>query len=274
MSDLQTAVRAKVEAAEIDRDPFPHVVVPDLLPEDFFRGLAGSLPPLEAFELSKNGLKANLTLDEDDEHFMAAPEGFRAAWGVLRDEVVRDTIAPVLIDRFEDEIREKYAALWSPELADELMADGLAASDGRIMARKEGYVLDPHSDAAHYAVTCLLYFATADDESSGALCLFRPERRPELRHVSTYYPEKEEGIAAELVKAIPIRENLFVSFVNGPESLHGVRIERREDASVRITYQTHIRPRHDLRKEAASLIGRLEDPAARGRWERYVEAKS
>lgn len=274
-TDLQEAVRAKVEGAELHREPFPHVVIPDLLPEPFFRELAESIPPLETFEQSKKGLKANLVLDDENPYFIATPEGFRDVWIRLRDEVARETFAPILVERLQSEIRAKYAALFSPEIADDAIAEGFGTTDGRIMARRPGYVLNPHTDSAHYAVTCLLYFTSAEDQSSGALCLFRPERTPELHHVSTYFPDREEGIGAELVKEIPIRENLFVAFLNGQASLHGLRVDRRDDDSQadRITYQCHIVLRHDLRPEVATLIERLPDPAARQRWERYVEAR-
>jgi hypothetical protein len=269
-AELQEVVRDKLETAEIHRDPFPHLVIPDLLPEPWFRRLADSVPPLETFEQSKNGIKADMPLDEDDPHFAAAPADFRAAWSVLRDDLLRGTIAPVLRQRLEGEIREKYADLFSAELAERIMADGLDASPGRIMARRPGYDLRPHTDPAHFAVTCLLYFTAARDEASGALCLFRPERTPELHDVSTYYPDREEGIGAELVKTIPIRENLFVAFLNGRESLHGVHIERGSDAGIRLTHQAHVLPRHDIRLEAESFIPEL-DYAAGERGRRWVD---
>jgi hypothetical protein len=141
------------------------------------------------------------------------------------------------------------------------------------MLRKPGYKLGPHTDSAMYAITCLLYFTGADEESSGALCLFRPERRPELKHVSTYYPDEEEGIEAEVAKVIPIRENLFVAFVNGQESLHGVRVDADHPSNeFRMTYQAHLVLEHDPRKQVPSYLedDRLADPAARERWERYA----
>ena len=271
---FQHAVRAKVESAEIHSEPFPHLVIPDLLPEPFFRELADSVPPVETFEQGRRGLKANLPLIETNPYFAAAPERFRAAWGRLRDEMIGASIGPALVLRLEREIRQKYAYLLSPELADKIMTDGLVSSAGRIMFRKPGYELKAHTDSAHFAVTCLLYFTSAEDESSGALCLFRPERTPALRDLSTYFPEREEGIAAELVKEMPIRENMFVAFLNGRESLHGVRIDPDSgSATGRLTYQAHVLPGHDVRQDAEAFADDLADPDARRRWQRYVEAQ-
>jgi hypothetical protein len=266
---VQAAVREKVEAAEIHRVPFPHVVIDDLVPVPFFRRLADSIPSFDA-ELSQKGIKANLSLETD---FDEAPEEFRAAWGRLRDEIVPAAIVDVLARRLEDEIREKYAEVYSPEIADEIMAGGLVSTDGRIMLRKPGYTLQAHTDPARFAVTCLLYFTSAGDDSSGALCFFEPERTPEVRHTATYYPDREEGIGAKLAKVIPISENLFVAFLNGFRSLHGVRVERGKEAVPRLAFQTHILPRHDPRKQEAALVERLSDPGARTRWEAWMAEK-
>jgi len=273
---MQAGIRARVEAAEVARDPFPHVVVEDLLPEPFFRRLAETIPPVETFKQSKNGRKADMPLIATNKAFLATPEDFRETWSTLRDDVLRDTVAPVLADRLHDDVRRKFADLLSPEIADEVMADGLVSSAGRIMLRKPGYTLGPHTDSAMYAITCLLYFSEADAESSGALCLYRPERRPELKHVSTYYPDEEEGIEAEVVKVIPIRENLFVAFVNGQEALHGVTVDADQPSDeFRMAYQAHLVLEHDPRKEVPAYLAdeRLADPAARERWQRYVDER-
>ena len=274
MLPVDASVRQKVESAEIRSEPFPHVVIPDLLPEPFFRELASSIPPVELFEPSKGGIKSDLRVRERNAYFQAAPEEFKATWRRLRDEVYRAVLVPTLTSRLERELREKYADLFSPELADEIMAAGLESSDGQILARRPGYHLKPHLDSAHFGITLLLYFTAADNESTGALCLFRPERTPEMWDVSTYYPERIEGINVELVEEIPIRENLFVAFLNRRDSLHGVRIAATDSqATIRMTYQSHIRPKRDLRLEAEDFAEGLADPAARKRWQRYVDAR-
>jgi hypothetical protein len=264
--DLQAAVRGKVESAEIHGEPFPHLVIPDFLPEAFFRRLEEAIPPLSTF--SGEGVRANLQLER---YFDRAPEEFRAVWGELRDELLRGSLGEVLIQRLENEIREHYAAVYSGEIADEIIAGGLEIPDGRLMLRKPGYTLKPHTDPARFAVTCLLYFTSAGDDSSGALCLFEPERTPEVRHTSAYYPQNEEGIAANLAKVIPISKNLFVAFVNSFRSLHGVRVERNEAAVPRLAFQAHILPKHDPRSASAEWLDRLHDPVARARWQAWAD---
>jgi hypothetical protein len=272
-SDLQAAVRQKVEAAPIEREPFPHFVIEDFLPGEFFARLDDTMPPVADFQ-PDDEIKSNLRIEDRNKYFARAPEDFRDVWGRLRDEVIQDVVAPVLCRRLEDDIREKFAALFTDEIADEVMRGGLVSNPGRIMARKPGYNLRPHSDSAHFAVTCLLYFTSGGEVNSGALCLYRPEREPELRHAGTYYAEREEGIAIELAESIPIAGNLFVAFLNTPISLHGVRIKEGEAATGdRLAYQVHILPREDPRRKLDENLEKLDEGVARDRWDSYLERR-
>lgn len=89
-----------------------------------------------------------------------------------------------------------------------------------------------------------------------------------MKHASTYYPEKEEGIGVSLARKIPIVENLFVAFVNLPTSLHGLRVDKEQAADdfVRFVYQMHIVPRV---LKVGTLYERL-DEHHRDRWERFA----
>jgi hypothetical protein len=81
-------------------------------------------------------------------------------------------------------------------------------------------------------------------------------------------------VAVELAEEIPIRENVFVAFLNRRDALHGVQIDAADSPeTIRMTYQAHI-PKHDVRRDAESFVDALTDPAARKHWERYVEGRS
>ena len=170
-------------------------------------------------------------------------------------------------------VHDKFADLFSPEIADEVMGGGLVSSAGRIMLRKPGYKLGPHTDSAMYAITCLLYFTEAGRGVVGR-ALPLPARAPPRAQARLHVlPGRGGGDRAEVVKVIPIRENLFVAFVNGRESLHGVRVDADQPTNeFRMTYQAHLVLEHDPRKQVPSYLedDRLADPAARERWERYA----
>jgi hypothetical protein len=259
----------QVEAAVLHDDPFAHVVVDELLPADVFERLAAAIPAERYFD----GNKKKLDLDTADanEHFRAAPERTQAVWRAVRDAIFRDAVTPILARRFADGLREKYEFLFGPEIASEVLARGFTSTPGRIQGRRPGYDLKPHLDSAHFGITCLLYFSTSGADDSGALCLFRPEREPEVRHSSTYYPVEQEGISIEVAKTIPIHENMLVAFLNERNALHGVKIDSGAQKAdfVRYAYQCQIVP---VGFSIEKLYPRLSGEA-KTRWQRVVERK-
>jgi hypothetical protein len=262
-------VADKAESAPIEEAPFPHVAIYDFLPPEAFARLTKAMPKPAGFKAAKNTRKLDLDVVESSAEFGRLSERDQQQWRGARDAVIRETVAPILARRFEPWLREKYEWLLGAELAAEFVDRGLTSTNGRVMGRRPGYKLDPHLDSAHFGVTCLLYFTSAADADSGALCLYRPTRELEVKHVSTYYPDKEEGVDVELAKTIPVRENLFVAFVNGPASLHGFGVEQEaaEAEYLRFVYQSHVVLR-DFRRD--EVYERLPEPQ-RARWAELVE---
>lgn len=231
------------------------------------QALMDAFPEIDAFELTGKGLKLELDIVDTNRAFSALPTTTQRPWRELRD-LMKETVSPVLADRFGTELRAHYTWLLGDSLASEVLEPGLVTTDGRLMGRGLGYRLEPHLDSAHMGVTCLLYFATAGDASQGALCLYRPQAVPAVLDASTYYPAKQEGIPAVVEREVAVRPNRFVAFANSPVSLHGFsRPAPAADAPPwRFVYQCHLLPR-DF--NITHLAPRLSD-AHRKRWERLL----
>jgi hypothetical protein len=221
---------------------------------------------LEAFARRGGGLKLELDIVDGAPEFDALPPVARSVWAGVRDEV-RASVLAALVPRLDALIREKYVWLLGDELAQEVLAAGMTTTNGRLMGRAPGYELAPHLDAAHMGVTCLLYLSTPTDPSDGALGLFRPDRSLEVRHATTYYPDKAEGVGSTLVGTIRVQTNLFVAFVNGPGSLHGLARPADSATPWRFVYQCHVVPK-GFKKSA--IAARLPGPQ-RARWDALAE---
>jgi hypothetical protein len=268
---LQVAMNAaadKLRVAPIISEPFTHAHIDDFLPRQFYAQLKGSIPPLEYFQSYKMDWKYDLDISQghdEPSRFDRCPESTRQAWTGLRDSIFRDTLGPLLFAKFEQQIYSKYTWLFGEEAARSLTPSDFTMTKGRIMCRKAGYRLRPHTDSAHFAVTCLLYFSPSDDSTKTGLELYRIDREPELRHVTTYYPSAVEGIECSVARRMPLRDNLFVCFVNSHTAVHGARIraEKTSEDFERYAYQLHLVPRREkMRKLVADLVG-----PARERWD-------
>lgn len=154
------AARERVANAQTVEEPFPHIVVDGLLPEQAFAELATAIPPAEYFKQGKSGTKLDLDVNDRGDEFLAAPGATQDAWRVARDQIFRDAVTPSLVERFGGTLQTKYEWLFGPEIAAEVIAGGFKSSNGRIMGRRPGYALDPHLDSAQFAVTCLWYLSS------------------------------------------------------------------------------------------------------------------
>src|SRR5262245_21779022 len=253
-----------IENATCFDDPFPHLhLFPALDSASFERTLA-LLPPPQAFELKGKGLKLELDVIEGTAAFDALDSPQRDSLLALR-HGVRDAAARIA-ERFAAPLRDKYVWLLGQPIAADVLEAGWTTTDVRVMGRAPGYQLQPHTDSAHYGVTCLFYLSDAPTPEDGALGLYRPARMPEVRDASTYYPQKSEGIEVSLVKTIPVRRNLFVAFVSGPSSIHGFERQANSSTAWRFAYQCHIVPEGFNMRET---VFRLSE-AHRSRWARYL----
>jgi hypothetical protein len=257
----------QLEHADVSSDPFPHLVAYPALPEELYRELHAAVPEPGAFDLRGKGRKLELDIAESAPAFARLDPARQQRLIALR-TLLRET-APMLAARFREALDEKYAWLLGHTLARQVLSAGWTTTNGRVMGRAPGYQLDPHLDSAHVGMTCLMYFSDALRPEDGALGLFRPDTTPEVRTASTYYPHKEEGIASRLVRSIPIRQNLFVSFVAGPVSLHGFGRSASEATGWRFVYQCHIMPKG---LDMTALAPRMPE-AQRSRWAKYLTAE-
>ena len=209
---MGSMAKLKLDSAEISLDPYPHIVSFPALPEAAYQRFRNAVPPVEAFDLKGNGAKLELDIVETGPAFSALPQERREVLLELR-QLLRDT-AEDLAGTFAEALCAKYVWLLGEQLAREVLTKGWTTTNGRVMGRAPGYRLDPHLDSAQQGMTCLFYLTDAPTPEDGALGLYRAEKPLEVLAASTYYP-KAEGVATELVKTIPVRQNKFVSFVAG-----------------------------------------------------------
>jgi hypothetical protein len=246
--------------ATVHGDPFPHLTLYPALDEDAYRAVKAAVPAPEHFGQSGKGRKIDLDLAEKSPSFGALPSSAKADLERLRDAV--RVAAPALAETFKDALVEKYRWLLGDSLAQEIAEAGWTTTNGRIMGRAPGYDLKPHLDSAHFGVTCLLYLSDAPTPEAGALALYKTERQPQVNATGTYYPEKAEGVHCELAKVVPVRENLFVAFVSGPNAVHGLTRDPATATGWRYAYQCHVIPAaHDIK-----AIGPRLEPEFRSRW--------
>ena len=265
-TEIAAHVRDVVSAAPVQTDPLPHIVMDPLLPEDAFRVLVEALPPEEFLEGEKHR-----DLRGVGQTTSIVPLFSRLIWRSLRTEVIAPVLAPALAERFRPFAREFFRIAFGEEFVDEALALPMSPRGLRIMLRRRGWTLPPHCDPRDQFVSTLLYLARPGEGDTYGTQLFRVlEENFVPRYANTYYPEGE-GLACELVKTMPYRGNLCLSFLNLGGGAHGASVPAdAQPADLRRwAFQFYMGPD---REQLEPLVKRLS-PERQDAWTRRVKQK-
>ena len=256
-------VEQAIAAAPLHTDPYPHIVVENLLPKDFYDLLRKAIPP-PAFFGDLDPIKQNLRTPME-----FGPELSVKVLGFLDDVIARRAIPPAVIRKFDDPLQKHYDVIFGRAFRDRAKRMAQSVSAGRVMLRRPGYHLAPHRDPKRSMLTCLMYFAGAKDSDAYGTDIFRVVDDREATYTQTYYPE-QNGSRCELVKRVPFRPNSMLVFLNSTGA-HGATIPEDAPATLeRYSYQCYIGPSQDALGE---LIKDLP-PERQAMWRSKGEVES
>ena len=209
--------------------------------------MLASVPPGEFFSHGARGVKSNLILTEEADRslgfFELAPPYTRDVWTRVEKVVVRQILAPRLLELFHEQLLDKYCREIGEEVRDTITRFDYANIDGRIMRRLPGYRIKPHSDPRQSGVTCLIYLTQDDHHERFGTEIFRVETDEAPPFADKYYADHEQ-VPYRFVKMSPYRRNTMLAFVNDSRSLHGVTVDPASCAPdfVRLVYQFYMSP--------------------------------
>ena len=250
---IASHVASAVARAALELDPFPHVVIENLLPEDLSDELIGALPPAAFFTTEK------MSRQELEVPFEFAPEYSRLVWGLFFSKAITETMVPALTEKFRPALDDFLRSHW-PELGSLSQAGiALEVSNSRLMLRRPGYVIKPHRDPRWAFLTCLVYLPKSPEHQIYGTQLYRLRQEPELTHNSPLWADPSE---CELVKEVPARRNTALVFLNSTGA-HGASIPRDAPAdTARFLYQVQFGVDEGTREKLVDSL----DGAKRASW--------
>lgn len=249
-----------VRCAVVDPQPTPHIVVPNVLPDDIYQLLLNSIPPQALFS-RRDPLKQDFEMDA----LPAAPRLARLAWGFFDQEIVAGIVTPLLLQRFGDAVARHYGGGELTDFGHQAAAIGHRSFAGRIQLRRPGYELKPHLDPKRVAVTGLFYFARPGDSADYGTQLFAVDRPFVQSEMKTFFPE-QHGLRCTLARTVPYRANTLFAFVNSAAA-HGATLPLDASLKERYAYQFYVKPDDG---ELKRLLRGLPE-AARTDWAAFLQ---
>jgi hypothetical protein len=223
----------RLDDVKAEIDPYPHVVVEDVLPEEVCDALIREMPPLHVLT-SGEPLGDNKRFNFSYDDAVTTP-GISPLWrDVLGQAMSQNFLDRVLrifgpsIRDFYPDFEKRFASL------DQLVAVPRGKKKSR---RPNNVMLDaqiavntpaltggtsvrpPHLDRTDKIFIGLLYLRLPDDDSKGAdLELLRPKDGPLVYGYQRMLPQEK----TVHVRTVPYRRNTLVLLLNTPRSLHAV----------------------------------------------------
>lgn len=249
---IASHVANAVGAAPLVEDPFPHVVVTEWLPPDVYGAVIRGLPPA-IFFADREARRHRLQVP-----FPLGPSYSQRVWRFMAAEIVEHMLHRALNDKFRNVVRE-YVRSFAPALPDRIDLT-LHPSDGRIMLRRPGYVIEPHRDPKWGFLTGLVYLARAGDNEAYGTQLYRVLDDEEAPSGNPFYVDPGR---CELVRAVPFRANTMLVFLNSAGA-HGASIpaDARPPDLERYVYQFRLGPDNGTIRQLLSWM----PPERRAAW--------
>ena len=185
--------------AVVNVDPFPHLVVEDLLPAAFYDRILDALPPRDFWR------ESGKSRENWEVWFDVGPWTTEITWRFVEDRVVDGILKPLLLRVFA----EPLTCFWRSAHAVDGATVRYRADEGRLQRRRKGYQLRPHLDPSHAALTGLLYLARPGDDPAHGTSLYRASAPLPAERDGIYYPE-QHGIAVEHATTVPFRPNTML----------------------------------------------------------------
>lgn len=231
-------VHRAIESTSLVADPFPHIVVSNLLPDDVYDLAVAAIPP-QIFFSERDPTKQDLRIPFD-----FGPVVSTRVWDFVDTSVARDAIRPIVLQKFAGPLEQHYDVIFGRQYRERAQALPQAVSGGRLMLRRAGYHLDPHRDPKRTLLTCLLYLARPHDSEAYGTQIFRVEGDHEPTYTQTYYPGRY-GATCTLLKIVPFRPNTALIFLNSGGA-HGADIPATVSRKVeRYAFQFYVGPDYE-----------------------------
>lgn len=240
LSVLQRAAKADVRS-----DPFPHIILPNALPDDLYAELASSFPAPAMLKIdsSKNNLRWDYAARKVRKN-TAIPQLWRDFIAYQASQAFFDEI----VELFYDDIHKLYPEHFPTREAMRAMRAGIRKVDdfatkdilmdamlsGNTPVTSASSVRSTHIDKGDKLFSGLFYMRPADYDAVGGdltISRFKPEYGTLEEKTALYEGAYVDDRHVEHVDTVHYDKNLLVLFINSLESIHGVTVRQPSNKS-------------------------------------------
>ena len=217
MIDLRAAkkhIEQKFSKGIVETDPYPHLIIEDILPEELYQKMHDFWPESSCFS-HQNGANRHLYVTKGCSEWMPLTAEQKLFWRMYGEVVigyVKDEIKRILIPY----LNWKFPRMRTDQLIQ--LTQTIKFFDSRqdsLMEHHYGYQIGHHIDQNYLFATGLLYCPTDNNHEHLSTLLYYPDTSLEPIPFDHCY----QG-PLKLAKKIPYRRNTLLVMLQNPWQLH------------------------------------------------------
>ncbi len=214
-SSAEMQLLYKVANAPIESFPYPHILVHDVFPQDFYQQLRSHLPPSSAYKslkalgrVSGNYAETRSVLPLTPDEVAALPEPYRTFWnetahwmlGGSFGQIVLQKFGPLLAQRFENPTALEYR------------------HEALVVQDRTKYSLGPHTDSPAKVLSFLFYLPADASMPHLGTSMYLP-KDPTLTCPGGPHHSFDKF---DRLLTMPYVPNTLFGFMKTPNAFHGV----------------------------------------------------
>jgi hypothetical protein len=239
MSSVETELQVlyRIGNAPVLEYPYPHIYVPDIFPQEFYRQMRGNLPPQSALknlgELGRvkgDAYPARGVLPLTPQHLAGLEPAQRDFWEGMARWLLGRRFADIMVGKFAPYLAQRFGDLRNVRFGHEAL----------IVRDRTSYALGPHTDSPAKALSFLFYLPPDASKAHLGTSIYVPRDPAFVCNGGPHHAFDK----FQRMLTLPYVPNALFAFMKTPNSFHGVEpIEEPEVQRDLLLY--------DLRAEAA-----------------------
>lgn len=208
----------RLKNVKIVTDPFPHAVVENVFPDDYYEQIRrhfpadGQMIPLSETGRTGNAYRERLVALFDEDGFSRLTAEQRDFWGHFGGWLYSKEFINGIIDLFLPHVQDRI------DEVSRLLGWARVRGDALLVSDQTNYGIGPHTDAAHRLVTFLFYLPEDDRFKDFGTSIYRPKDPQFSCKGGPHYRYD----LFEHEKKIPFLPNTLLMFARTSQSFHGV----------------------------------------------------